>query len=90
MNNILDPYFIGVIGNLLFGVKSFPQILSSYKRKNVNGVSTAMLIIDFFGNTCCAYFIYMTTGFILWPQFVNYFLATIFLIILFIMKYIYR
>jgi uncharacterized protein with PQ loop repeat len=87
---MIDPYFIGVAGNILFGVKSLPQIIESYKSKSVNGVSTAMLVADFLGNTCCAYFIFATTGFVLWPQFLNYFLATLFLIILFIMKIIYR
>lgn len=90
MNQIIDPYVIGMLGNIFFGVKSFPQIVSGYRHKSVNGVSTTMLVMDFFGNTCCAYFIFATTGFTLWPQFVNYFLATIFLIVLFIMKVIYK
>lgn len=90
MTNQIDPYLFGIVGNLLFGVKSLPQIIFGYKHKDVSGVSTAMLILDFFGNTCCAYFIYSTTGFVLWPQFVNYFFATLFLVILFLMKLIYR
>ena len=90
MINQIDPYLFGIAGNLLFGIKSLPQIIFGYRRKDVSGVSTAMLILDFFGNTGCAYFIYSTTGFVLWPQFVNYFFATLLLIILFIMKIVYR
>ena len=89
MSNI-DPYLVGVLGNLLFAVKSFPQIIFCFKHKNAKGVSTTMLILDFFGNVCCAYFIFSTTGFVLWPQFINYFFATLFLIVLFIMKLVYR
>ena len=90
MTNQIDPYLFGIVGNLLFGVKSLPQIIFGYKHKDVSGVSTSMLILDFFGNLGCAYFIFSTTGFVLWPQFVNYFLATAFLIVLFIMKFVYR
>ena len=83
-------YTIGMAGNLLFGIKSFPQVVSCYKRKSTSGVSPWMLILDFFGNTLCASFIFMTTGFKLWPQFVNYFCATLLLIVLFVMMFLYR
>ena len=83
-------YFIGMLGNLLFGVKSLFQVIDCFKRKSTNGLSTLMLMFDFGGNVLCALFIYCTTGFVLWPQFVNYFLATLFLILLFFMKSIYR
>lgn len=90
MTNLIDPYLIGIAGNLLFGVKSLPQIIVSFKHKDVSGVSISMLFLDFLGNLACAYFIFATTGFTLWPQFVNYFFATLFLIILFIMIFIYK
>lgn len=83
-------YLIGTIGNLLFGFKSLFQVVKCYKSRSTDGLSFGMLGFDFLGNTCCAYFIFATTGFTLWPQFVNYFFATLFLIILFIMIFIYK
>jgi len=83
-------YLIGITGNLLFGFKSAFQVLDCYKRKSCSGISKWMLLADFFGNLACAMFIHLTTGFRLWPQFVNYGFATLFLIILFIMMIIYK
>lgn len=83
-------YLIGLSGNLLFGFKSLFQIIDCYRRKSCSGVSKLMLILDFLGNIACAAFIHLTTGFRLWPQFVNYGFATFFLIVLFIMMFIYR
>ena len=83
-------YLIGTLGNLLFGFKSLFQVIKCYKSKSTDGLSFGMLCSDFLGNTCCAYFIFATTGFTLWPQFVNYFFATLFLIVLFIMMFTYK
>lgn len=83
-------YLIGIIGNLLFGLKSLPQVIKTFRTKSSKDISTLMLIADFLGNILCALFIYQTTTTTLWPQFVNYTLATIFLIMLFIMKFLYR
>ena len=83
-------YIVGMAGNLLFGIKSLPQVVSCYKRKSMSGVSPGMLLLDFGGNILCASFIFLTTGFKLWPQFVNYFCATILLVTLFIMMLVYR
>jgi len=79
----------GYAGNILFGFKSLAQIISCYRRKSCKGVSKLMLILDFGGNVGCAYFIHATTGFTLIPQFINYGFATLWLIILFIMMFIY-
>ena len=83
-------YLIGTIGNLLFGFKSLFQVVKCYKSKSTDGLSFGMMIFDFLGNLACAYFIFATTGFTLWPQFVNYFFATLFLIVLFIMMFTYK
>lgn len=83
-------YLIGTLGNLLFGFKSVFQVIECYKTKSVKGLSFGMLVADMGGNLACAYFIFTTTGFTLWPQFVNYFFATFWLIVLFIMMLIYR
>lgn len=83
-------YLIGTIGNLLFGFKSLFQVIKCYKSKSTDGLSFGMLFADFGGNLACAYFIFATTGFTLWPQFVNYFFATLFLAVLFIMMFLYR
>lgn len=83
-------YLIGLAGNLLFGFKSLWQIIDCYKRKSTSGLSRGMLLADFGGNIACALFIHLTTGFRLWPQFVNYGFATLWLIILFIMMFIYK
>lgn len=79
-----------IIGNLAFGFKSLSQVIKCYKTKSVQGISPLMLILDFIGNIGCGYSIFVTTGFTLWPQFVNYFCATVFLIVLFCMLYAYR
>ena len=83
-------YFLGTLGNLLFGVKSLFQVIQCYRRKSTEGLSLLMLITDFLGNTLCAYFIFETTGFRLWPQFVNYSLASLWLVILFGMMVMYK
>jgi len=83
-------YFLGTLGNLLFGVKSLFQVIQCYRRKSTEGLSLLMLITDFLGNTLCAYFIFATTGFKLWPQFLNYALASLWLIILFGMTVVYK
>lgn len=83
-------YLIGIVGNLLFGFKSLWQVIDCYKRKSTKGLSKGMLVADLGGNLMCTAFIHLTTGFRLWPQFVNYFCATLFLIILFIMMFLYK
>lgn len=81
---------IGVIANLLFGMKSFPQIVKCYKTKSTDGISIAMLLLDFGGNIGCTYYIYATVKFAVVFQYVNYFLATLWLVILFAMMFIYN
>lgn len=83
-------YLIGLAGNLLFGFKSLPQVIRCFKQKTLEGVSKWMLICDLGGNLACTYFIFATTGFTLFPQFINYFFATLFLIVLLIMAILYR
>lgn len=87
MDNI---YIIGILGNLFFGMKSLPQVIRSIKTKSTKDLSSLMLLSDFLGNIFCAFFIYQTTTTTLWPQFVNYFLASLWLIILFVLKIKYK
>lgn len=82
-------YIIGTLGNLLFGFKSLFQVIQCWRKKSCLGLSKGMLVADFGGNLACAYFIHATTGFKLWPQFVNYGCATLWLIILFVMMFVY-
>lgn len=82
-------FLIGIIGNLAFAFKSSFQIIKCYKNKSAKDVSMGMITSDFIGNVCCAAFIFGTTGFYQWPQFVNYGFATLFLIILMGMKIYY-
>lgn len=89
----MSPFILaifGAIGNIFFGFKSLFQIIESYKTKSTKGLNTYMLIADFIGNVCCATYIYGSTGFTLWWQFVNYGFATLFLLILFYMKKLYK
>jgi uncharacterized protein with PQ loop repeat len=83
-------FICGALGNILFGFKSSFQVAKSYRKKNMSEVSSMMLLCDFGGNVACAYYIFANTGFTLFWQYINYGFATLFLIILFIMKYIYR
>lgn len=83
-------WVLGVIGNLFFGFKSVFQVIECYKKKSTTGLSAMMLISDFIGNIACAAYIWGTTGFTIWLQFVNYGFATIFLIILLLMKVYYK
>jgi uncharacterized protein with PQ loop repeat len=77
--------FIGMIANLLFGLKSLPQVIKCYKSKSTEGLSLPMLLFDFGGNIGCTYYIYSTVKFAVVFQYVNYALASLWLIILFIM-----
>lgn len=73
---------IGAIGNLFFGFKSLFQVKANRKAKAFN-CSLLMIFCDFIGNICCATYIAGTTGFWTLPwQFVNYSLATLFILIL--------
>ena len=83
-------YTIGLLGNLLFGIKSLFQVITCVEKHSTEGLSVGMLITDFLGNILCASFIFLTTGFTLWPQFVNYTLATLWLIILLVLKISYK
>lgn len=90
MDHINLAFISGMLGNLLFGVKSAPQVIKCYKSKSTTGLSLPMLILDFFGNTLCAYYIFANTGVKLFWQYINYFLATLLLIILFAMMFKYK
>ena len=83
-------YIIGLLGNLLFGIKSLFQIIACIRNHSTEGLSLGMLVTDFLGNIFCASFIFLTTGFNLWPQFVNYFLSTLWLIILLLLVLHYK
>lgn len=83
-------YLIGILGNLFFGFKSLPQVIQSIRTKSTKDLSTLMLITDFLGNVLCALFIYQTTATTLWPQYINYSFALLWLIILFVLKIKYR
>lgn len=83
-------YIIGTLGNILFGFKSLFQVIECYKKKSTRGLSLGMLLADFGGNVACAYFIFATTGFKLFPQYINYGFASLWLIVLFILMFKYR
>ena len=90
---MFDDIFVNIIGaaaNIAFGIKSFPQIIKCYRKKSAKDISAGMLTLDFLGNVGCTYYIYSTVKYAVVFQYVNYALATLFLIILFIMMYIYR
>lgn len=90
MYDINLAFIAGMLGNLLFGVKSAPQVIKCYKSKSTKGLSLPMLLLDFGGNTLCAYYIFANTGTKLFWQYINYGLATLLLITLFIMVFKYR
>lgn len=90
MNHVDLAFIAGMVGNLLFGVKSAPQVVKCYKSKSTDGLSLPMLLLDFGGNILCAYYIFANTGVKLFWQYINYGLATFLLIILFIMMFKYR
>ena len=84
------PQIIGIIANVMFGIKSAPQCWKCWKRKSTSDLSLSMLLLDFGGNIGCTYYIYSTVKYEVVFQFVNYGLATLLLIILFIMMFVYR
>lgn len=72
----------GAIGNIFFGLKSSFQVYDNRKSKEFK-CSLLMILFDFIGNICCGTYIAGTTGFWTLPwQFVNYSLATLFILIL--------
>lgn len=81
---------LGAIGNLFFGFKSGFQVWKNYKTKTFE-CSIMMILFDFVGNICCGAYIAGTTGFWTLPwQFVNYTLATIFIVVLLIQYFLYK
>ena len=87
----MDDYIvIGALSNLLFGLKSLPQVLKCYKQKSTNGLSLTMILCDFGGNIGCSYYLYSTVKFAVVFQYINYALATIWLIVLLIQMIVYR
>lgn len=90
MCNMDLAFIAGMLGNLLFGVKSAPQVIKCYRSKSTKGLSLPMLLLDFGGNTLCAHYIFANTGTKLFWQYINYGLATLLLIVLFIMMFKYR
>ena len=89
MSNDTIIYLIGTIGNILFGFKSLFQVIACFKNRSTNGLSKGMLLSDLGGNLACAYFIFTTTGFRLFPQYINYGFATLWIVVLFIMMAVY-
>ena len=90
MDHINLAFIAGMLGNLLFGVKSAPQVIKCYKSKSTRGLSSPMLLLDFGGNTLCEYYIFSNTGMRLFWQYINYGLATLLLTILFVMMFKYK
>ena len=90
MDHVNFAFIAGMLGNLLFGVKSVPQVIKCYKTKSTIGLSLPMLLLDFGGNMLCAYYIFSNTGMKLFWQYINYGIATLLLIILFTMMFIYK
>lgn len=78
----------GFIGAVLFACKSAPQVLECWKKKSTEGLSFKMLLMDFGGNIFSALyvlFVSISTGHWLISNLCNYFIASIFLIILFVL-----
>lgn len=80
----------GAVGNILFGFKSSFQIIKCFREHSTKGVSKMMLLFDLFGNIACAYYIFSNTGMKLFFQYINYGFATLFIIVLFVMMFLYR
>lgn len=81
---------IGIIANLMFGFKSLPQVIKCYRKRSTSGLSIPMLLLDFGGNIGCTYYIYSTVKYEVVFQFINYGFASLWLIILFVMMFLYR
>jgi uncharacterized protein with PQ loop repeat len=90
MSEITFAWLCGAIGNILFGFKSLFQVINCYKHQSTAGLSMWMCIADFCGNIACAYYIFSNTGMKLFWQYINYGLATLWLIILFVMMFFYK
>ena len=87
----MDAYIIvGALSNLLFGLKSLPQVIKCYREKSTEGLSLVMLLCDFGGNLGCSYYLYSTVKFAVVFQYINYALATIWLIVLIVQMILYR
>lgn len=83
-------FVCGALGNILFGFKSVFQVIKCYKNKSTKGLSPLMCAADFGGNVACAYYIFSNTGMKLFWQYINYSFATLWLIILFVMIFVYK
>ena len=85
-----DYELIGALSNLLFGLKSLPQVVKCYKQKSAEGLSITMILFDFGGNLGCTYYLYSTVKFAVVYQYLNYSLATVWLIVLLVQMRLYR
>lgn len=90
MSEITFAWVCGAMGNILFGFKSLFQVIACYHNKSTKGLSPLMLLFDFWGNVACAYYIFSNTGMKLFWQYINYGFATLWLVILFVMMFLYR
>ena len=80
---------IGGIGAAAFAFCSLPQVLKAYHTKSTRDISKTFIIFSIIGNVCSAMYILYTNikaGIWQYPQYFNYSLALIFIIILAYLK----
>lgn len=84
---------IGYISAIAFAVMAVPQIVTIILTKSGSGTSWLFVILNYIGNLCSIYYIVskdIISGDFHFPLYINYSVATFNLIILSILKFIFR
>lgn len=79
---------VGYTGALINTVSTVPQIIKTYKTKNVDSLSALFLLSWFFG--CLFLFIYLLLTTVTIPLLINYICNVVFPLVLIIMFFKYR
>jgi len=79
---------IGYIGVILNTISTLPQLIKTYKTKDVNGLSFSFIFCWAIGCACMTCYAVLTTSTI--PTIINYGLNVVFPLILLTMYYRYK
>lgn len=84
---------VGFISAIAFAIMAVPQIITIILKKDGSGTSWFFVLLNYIGNLCAIYYIFnkdLISGESHYPLYLNYSIATLNLIILSVLKLIYR
>lgn len=84
---------VGYISAIAFAIMAVPQIITIILKKDGSGTSCGFVILNFIGNLCAIYYILnkdSLSGETHYPLYLNYSIATLNLIILSVLKVVFK